>query len=83
MKRRGFGKGLVGGAGITLKENLEYGLRYGVKHLTAQVRQPANHAGWDLNDLKRIRKASQIGARIITYHRIQALIQSVNSEVQA
>ena len=90
MKRREFGKGLVGGAigtqiaaaqlaqsartprrntlmrvggdyhsvagsGIASKENLEYSLRYGVKHLTAQLKKPANQAGWDLDELKRMR----------------------------
>ena len=87
MKRREFGKGLVGGAigsgmaaaqpsktarqntlmhvggdyhcvagsGITSKENLEYSLRYGVKHLTAQLRKPADNGGWDLDELKRMR----------------------------
>jgi len=85
MRRREFGKGLVGGAlgsnlaaaqtshtpkrntlmrvggdyhsvagsGITSKENLEYSLRYGVKHLTAQVKKA--DAGWDLDELKRMR----------------------------
>ena len=87
IKRRDFGKGLVGGAigcdlaaaapsktprkntlmhvggdyhcvagsGITSNQNLEYSLRYGVKHLTAQLRKPANNAGWDLDELKRMR----------------------------
>src|SRR5690349_5315051 len=90
MKRRDFGKGLVGGAGmlglgnaaaqptrgprrntmmrvggdyhcvvggnIASNENLEYNLRYGVKHLTAQLRRPTTGAGWDLDELKRMRE---------------------------
>lgn len=96
----------VAGKGITSRENLEYNLRHGVKHLTAQM--PRREAGWDLDELKRmrddcdkagvtfeairmdagyinlpkgpqrekelemiaanIRKASQVGVRIITYH---------------
>src|SRR5580704_4684353 len=87
MKRRDFGKGIVGGAiasglaaapllktprrntlmhvggdyhcvagsGITSNQNLEYSLRYGVRHLTAQLRKPADNAGWDLDELKRMR----------------------------
>lgn len=45
----------VAGAGITSKENLEYNLRYGVKHLTAQVRKHSEDGGWDLDELKRMR----------------------------
>ena len=45
----------VAGAGITSKENLEYSLRDGVKHLTAQLRKPAGNIGWDLDQLKRMR----------------------------
>ncbi len=97
----------VAGADITSKENLEYNLRYGVKHLTAQVRKRAV-GGWDGDELKKmrddctrvgvefeairmdsdyimlpkgadrdreigaiqenIRKASQAGVKVITYH---------------
>jgi len=97
----------VAGAGIASKENLEYNLRYGVTHLTAQARKRAG-GGWDLDELKKmqddcgklgltleavrmdsdyialrrgadrdreieiiagnIRKASQAGVKIITYH---------------
>ncbi len=42
----------VAGAGITAKENLEYNLRHGVKHLTAQVRNRPQGGGWDLDELK-------------------------------
>src|SRR5262245_11225434 len=84
MKRRTFGKTLVGsaapalnaqslrprkntlmhvggdyhsvaGAGITSKENLEYNLRFGVKHLTAQIRKRGADGGWDLDELKRMK----------------------------
>ena len=98
----------VAGSGIGAKENLEYNLRYGVRHLTAQVRKRPGGGGWDADELKRmkdecdragvtleairmdpdyitlpkgaerdreldtvignIRKASQAGVRIITYH---------------
>lgn len=44
----------VAGSGITSKENLEYNLRYGVKHLTAQVRKHGA-GGWDLDELKRMK----------------------------
>src|SRR5260221_6426826 len=45
----------VAGAGITSKENLEYNLRYGVKHLTAQVTKLSQDGGWDLDELKKMR----------------------------
>jgi mannonate dehydratase len=96
------------GADITARENLEYNLRHGVKHLTAQVQGRGRGGAWDLEELKRmrancdrlgvtfeairmdseyinlrkgpererrlesilenIRKASQAGVRVITYH---------------
>jgi mannonate dehydratase len=98
----------VAGSGIASKENLEYNLRYGVKHLTAQAPKPSQDGGWDLDELKKmrdecdkygvtleairmdpgyitlrggaerdrqldnivgnIRKASQVGVKLITYH---------------
>jgi mannonate dehydratase len=45
----------VAGSGITSKENLEYNLRHGVKHLTAQVRKRPQGGGWDPDELKRMR----------------------------
>ncbi|MDA2938828.1 mannonate dehydratase, partial [Acidobacteria bacterium AH-259-A15] len=96
------------GADITGKENLEFNLRHGVKHLTAKVRKLSMDGAWDLDDLKgmkdncdkygvifeairmnddyirlrkgperdrrletireNIRKASQVGVKIITHH---------------
>src|SRR6476660_825925 len=44
----------VAGSNITSKENLEYNLRYGVKHLTAQVRKLSPDGGWDLDELKKM-----------------------------
>lgn len=98
----------VAGPGITSKENLEYNLRHGVRHLTILARKRSQEGGWDLDELKRmkedcdkygvaleairmdadyitlpkgperdreldvilgnIRKASQVGVKIITYH---------------
>jgi mannonate dehydratase len=98
----------VAGPGITSKENLEYNLRHGVRHLTILARKRSEESGWDLDELKRmkedcdkysvaleairmdadyitlpkgperdreldvilgnIRKASQVGVKIITYH---------------
>ena len=43
------------GADITGKANLEYNLRHGVKHLTAQVRGRTPDGAWDLDELKRMR----------------------------
>ena len=45
----------VAGSGITSKENLEYNLRYGVKHLTVSVRKRPPDGGWDLDELKRMK----------------------------
>jgi mannonate dehydratase len=99
---------VAGRGGITSKENLEYNLRHGVKHLTVQMVNRPNGAGWDGDDLKRMRdncdhhgvileairmdaeyitlqkgaerdrhldtiignikKAADVGVRIITYH---------------
>jgi len=95
------------GAEITGKTNLEFNLRLGVRHLTAQVRSGADGT-WDADELKRmrdncdaagvvfeavrmdseyimlapgpardrrldailgnIRKAAQVGVKVITYH---------------
>ena len=44
----------VAGGDITSKQNLEYNLRHGVKHLTAAVgKRP--HGGWDPDELKRMK----------------------------
>jgi mannonate dehydratase len=45
----------VAGAGITSKENLEYNLRHGVKHLTVHVSERSPGSGWDLDALKRMK----------------------------
>lgn len=45
----------VAGAEITSPENLEYNLRYGVRHLTAQIRKKSPEGAWDLDELKRMR----------------------------
>ena len=42
-------------ADMTAKANLEYNLRHGVKHLTAQVRGVAKDGAWDSDELKRMR----------------------------
>ena len=45
----------VAGSGITSKENLEYNVRHGVRHLTAQMRARPAGAGWDSDELKRMK----------------------------
>jgi mannonate dehydratase len=42
------------GDDITSKQNLEYNLRHGVKHLTAEVKNRAA-GGWDVDELKRMK----------------------------
>jgi mannonate dehydratase len=45
----------IAGSGVTSKENLEYNLRYGVRHLTAQVGKRSRDGGWDPDELKRMK----------------------------
>jgi mannonate dehydratase len=44
----------VAGPGPTSRENLEYNLRHGVKHLTVQVKKVSADGGWDLDELKKM-----------------------------
>lgn len=44
----------VAGDSITSKQNLEYNLRHGVKHLTALMRR--RPGGWDIDELRRMRE---------------------------
>ncbi len=44
----------IAGGGITSKQNLEYNLRHGVKHLTVQLRKRPQD-GWDPNEMKRMK----------------------------
>ena len=44
----------VAGDGITSRQNLEYNLRHGVKHLTALMRRRPE--GWDIDELKKMRE---------------------------
>jgi len=43
------------GADMTAKANLEYNLRHGVKHLTAQVRKVGPDGAWDADELRRMK----------------------------
>ncbi len=45
----------VAGSAITSKQNLEYNLRYGVRHLTVQARNRPQGGGWDLDALRRMK----------------------------
>jgi mannonate dehydratase len=47
----------VAGSGITSKENLEYNLRHGVKHLTVQMSNQSGDEGWSLAELKNMKAA--------------------------
>jgi mannonate dehydratase len=42
-------------ADMTGKANLEYNLRHGVKHLTAQLRKVSEDGAWDLDELRRMK----------------------------
>src|SRR5713226_7092120 len=42
-------------ADMTGKANLEYNLRHGVKHLTAQGRKVSQDGAWDLDEMKRMK----------------------------
>jgi hypothetical protein len=43
------------GADITGKANLEFNVRHGVKHLTAQISKKSAEGAWDLDDMKRMK----------------------------
>jgi hypothetical protein len=43
------------GADITGKANLEFNVRHGVKHLTAQISKKSPDGAWDLDDMKRMK----------------------------
>ena len=47
----------VAGPGFTSKENLEYNLRYGVRHLTAQIqiRRGSPDGGWNADELQKMK----------------------------
>ena len=45
----------VAGPGITSKQNLEYNLRHGVRHITAQMRKSAPDGGWNTDELKKMK----------------------------
>src|SRR5579872_2294287 len=49
----------VAGGSITSRENLEYNLRYGVKHLTAQIRKRGADGAWDGDELKKMRDSCE------------------------
>jgi hypothetical protein len=51
----GGGDHSVAGAGITSRENLAYNLRYGVRHITAQVRPRLPCGAGDAGELMRMR----------------------------
>src|SRR5262245_32757974 len=42
---------VAGTGGLTSKQNLEYNLRFGVKHLMPQVRKVAPDGTWDVDEL--------------------------------
>src|SRR5206468_35880 len=60
---------VAGQNGITSKENLEYNLRHGVKHLTAQVRKRPQGGGWDPDELKRMK--DDCGRHGVTFEAIR------------
>ena len=43
------------GADITGKANLEFNLRHGARHLTAQISKRSPDGAWDLDDMKRMK----------------------------
>jgi len=46
------------GDNIASKQNLEYNLRHGVKHLTAEVKKRPGE-GWDVDELRRMRDSCE------------------------
>jgi mannonate dehydratase len=54
---------IAGGPDITSKTNIEYNLRHGVKHLTAQIKGASPDGAWDFDELKRMRdNCDKLGA---------------------
>jgi mannonate dehydratase len=47
---------VAGTGGLTSKQNLEYNLRFGVKHLSPQVSKIARDGSWDLDELKTMKE---------------------------
>ena len=45
----------VAGPGITSRQNLEYNLRHGVRHITAQMRKSSPDGGWSADELKKMK----------------------------
>jgi mannonate dehydratase len=45
----------VAGSGITSRENLQFNLRYGVKHLTVMLSKKSPDGAWDLDELMRMK----------------------------
>jgi len=45
----------VAGSGITSRENLEYNLRYGVKHLTVTLSKKSPEGAWDRDEINRMK----------------------------
>lgn len=45
----------IAGEDIAGKENAEFNLRHGVKHLTAQIRKISADGAWDFDEVKRIK----------------------------
>jgi mannonate dehydratase len=45
----------VAGSGITSRENLQYNLRYGVKHLTVELSQTSPEGAWDQDEIRRMK----------------------------
>ena len=55
----------VAGPGITSRANLEYNLRYGIKHLTVLAKNRPEGGGWDLDALKRMKDdCNQYGVQL-------------------
>ena len=45
----------VAGSGITSRENLQYNLRHGVKHLTVTLSKTSPEGAWDRDEIKRMK----------------------------
>ena len=59
-------------ADMTAKANLDYNLRHGVKHLTAQVRKVGADGSWDSDELKQMRENCDKGGMTFEAIRMDA-----------
>jgi mannonate dehydratase len=73
----------VAGPGFTSKQNLEYNLRFGVRHLTALLRRNSPDGSWDFAELQRTKdECDRYGVVLEAVRMDSAYITAANREQQ-